>query len=805
MGYTPARNLATAMAMLVLGMSSAQGQRVPLPQGVFYYKPAASVFGAEAAWVNPAALGRYTASGFQIMADCANGEYFKSWGTVINRERLALAYRYLDKPDSGNYREYLFAAGMSLGTRLHLGGSYRYFKEAPGIYNKRHFWNIGVMGQGKGPFSWAALFSNLNRGKIGDKRTETEQRYSLSYRPLGKSVTLSVDMFLSTKTRLSNADYIYHFEVAPYRGLYVEGYLDSDRNFQIGLRVNLVRHFVGSQSNFERGGSHLRTTSFLGATSLRQPSLIPQPRRRLTVSLSGRPRENPPRPVFGPRETSFLTLLTTMYRAAKDPSVSEMVVSLKNLSLGFGQAQELRDALKFFRSENKTIICHLSYPNNITYFVASAADSIFIPPVSQLSLTGLRAELSFYAGTLEKLGIKADLMRIGDYKTAAEKYTRRAATEQNRQQVNRLLDDIYDQFVTAIAEGRNVSVDSVRRIIDSGPYTSLEAMEYGLVDGLSYRDQLSDDFLSNLAEVSFKRYVSDTLLDDGWPAEPVLALIVAEGEIVFDGRSASPFGGNDRVTPSSMKRSFERAASQPQVKGVILRINSPGGFALAGEEIFHSAHKSAERKPLVASMSNVAASGGYYIAMPSVRLFADPGTVTGSIGIYGGKLDLSGLYRKIDLGKELYTQGRFAGMLTTTRPFTQEEREKYYSQMKAFYDYFVKLVSNNRALSPDSVDALSRGRVWTGREALSNGLIDELGGLKRSLEYTALRLGLKDYRIAIYPEIRPWFVLPGRPVMEALARFFSANENGKEIFAEGLGLPGSGNILARMPYDISIE
>jgi hypothetical protein len=312
MGYMATRVIVTAMALHVLGTSSVHSQRVSLPEGVFYYKPAASVFGAEAAWVNPAGLGRYNASSFQIMADYDNGKYFKSWGTVVNREGMAVAYRYLNKPDSVNYREYLFAAGMLLARRLHFGGSYRYFKDAPGVNNKRHFWNIGLMGQGRGPLSWAAVFSNLNRGRIGDKRSEIEQRYSLSYRPFGKDVTFSVDMFLSTKTRLSNADYVYHLEVAPYRGLYVEGYIDSDKNFQIGARVNLIQHFIGSQSSFQKSGSHLRTTAYLGATSLRQPSLIPQPKRRLSIALSGKLRENPPRPVFGLRETSFITLLTTM-------------------------------------------------------------------------------------------------------------------------------------------------------------------------------------------------------------------------------------------------------------------------------------------------------------------------------------------------------------------------------------------------------------------------------------------------------------------------------------------------------------
>lgn len=805
MWYVANRTVFALAALIVVITPSIYSERIPLPEGVFYYKPAASVFGAEAAWVNPAGLGRYNASSFQLMADHTAGDYGKSWGTVIGREQLAVAYRYLDNPDGVNYREYLFAASMPLGNRLHFGGSYRYFKDAPGIYNKRHFWNIGLMGQGRGPLNWAAVLSNLNRGKKDGQRTETEQRYSLSYRPLEKAVTFSVDMLLSTKTRLSNADFVYHLEVVPYRGLYVEGYVDSDENFQVGLRANLLQYFVGSQSNFQKGGDHHRTTAFFGATNLRQPSLVPQPRRRLSIGLSGKLRENPPRPRFGREETSFISLLTTIYRAAEDPSISEMVLSLESLSLGFGQAQELREALRFFKSKNKTIVCHLSYPNNIAYFVASVGDSILIPPVSQLNLVGLRAELSFYAGTLEKLGVKVDLLRIGDYKTAPEKYTRKVATDQNRQQVNRLLDDIYNQFVTAVAEGRGITADSVRKIIDNGPYASAKALEYGLVDGLSYRDELKRDFLSDLPEVSFKRYVSDTLANDGWPAEPVLALVVAEGEIRFDGGSVSPFDSGDKATPASMKRAFERAAREPHVRGVIFRINSPGGLALAGEEIYHSAHKTSEKKPLVVSMSNVAASGGYYIAMSAERLFAAPGTITGSIGIYGGKVDLSGLYDKIDLGKELYTRGEFAGMFSTIRPFTQEERDKYYSHMKAFYDYFLELVSGNRSLSVDSVDALSRGRVWTGREALSIGLIDELGGLKPSLDYTAARLGLKDYRIAVYPEKRPWFVLPGRSFVKAMARFLLGDGGGNETLPNGLDFTTNGEIFARLPFDITIE
>lgn len=798
------RIIGTVVVLTLASPPVVYSDRIPLPKGVFYYKPAASVFGSEAAWINPAGISRYRSPCFQFMADFAEGTYGKSWGGVISREQLAFAYRYLDNPGGENFREYLFASSVALGKQFYVGGSYRYFKNGPDYYNKRHFWNIGLISQTRGPLSWAALFSNLNRSKVNGQRTETEQRYSLSYRPMGKSVTFSVDMFLSTKTRLSNADFVYHLEVIPYRGLYVEGYIDSDDNFQVGVRANLLQYFVGSQSIFRNEEGHHRTTAFVGATSLRQPSLMPEPKRRLLLNLSGQIPENPPRPLFGRQPMSFITLITTIYRAAEDPSISEMILGLKNLSLGFGQAQELWEALKFFKSKKKTVVCHLAFPNNIAYFVASAADSILISPVSQLNLVGLRAELTFYAGTLDKLGIKADLVRIGDYKTAAEKYTRDAASEQNREQVNRLLDNIYAQFVTAIAEGRSISADSVCRIIDGGPYTSTEALQFGLVDGLSYRDQLKENFLSPLPEISFRKYLGDTLANDGWPAQPELAVVVAEGDIEFKRGGLTPFDGGEKVTPASMKQAFERAAGEPQVKGVIFRVNSPGGLALAAEEIYHSAAKAAKKKLLVTSMSNVAASGGYYIITPSERLFANPGTITGSIGIYGGKVDLSCLYEKIDLGKELYTRGKFAGMLSTVRPFTEEERAKYYSHLKAFYDHFVQLVSDNRSLSVDSVDALSRGRVWTGQEALSNGLIDENGGLKQTLDYTANQLGLKDYRIAVYPEKRPWFVFPGRSYIKGVVRFFSGS-TGNETLAEVLDISSAGEIFARMPFDITIE
>jgi protease IV len=794
----------------VLGISAGvaatdETDRIPMPSDVFYYRPAATAFGPEAIWNNPAGLSRSKIAGFELMADYGAGDFAENWGGVVYRDGSATAFRHVNNPDGTDYEEWLTGAGLSLSPTLNFGLSYRYFRKGPGLYNKRHFWNIGMGTQRLGSFALGATFSNLNRGEVDGKRTAVEERLSLGYRPLGPSLTLSADMLLTSHDNLSAADFVYHLECVPKAGLYLNGLIDSDGNYEIGVRANLLKYFIGSQSHFNDRHHNERTTVYLGASNMQQASLVGKRGRRLDLAVTGTTSENPPQPVFGNRNTSFLTLIATLYRAADDPSISALKLDLGRLTLGMGQAQELREAMIHFRTGGKRIICHLSTPNNLGYFVASAADTILIPPVSELQLVGLRAELTFWAGTLEKLGAKVELLRIGDYKSAAESLTREASTEENRAQTNRLLDDLYEQFVTGIAEGRGLSTDSVRRIIDSGPFTSAEAIRYGLVDGLSYRDQVCKDYFQNQTGVSFKRYQTDTLINDSWQPAPVIAIVVADGEILPDGGGSDWTDKPSDIRPADMARVFERVLSDPRIRGVVLRINSPGGWALAGEEIHRGETVAMEAKPMVVSMANMAASGGYYIATPARQIFVDPATITGSIGIYGGKADLSGLYEKIRLGKELYTRGRYAGMLTQTRPFTDDERDKYFSHLKAFYDHFVDLVATSRGLTTDSVDALGRGQVWTGREAIACGLADQVGGVQQAVEYLAAEMDLDHYSVEIYPQKRPWFLFPGISLWKSVMAVLTGNDNSPEATQLSLPLFEEGSLIARIPYDLSVE
>ena len=794
------------LLLVLAATATAEDQhRLYVPGDVYYYRPAAAVSGSEAAWTNPAGLGRFGVAGFQIMADYDDGNYAKSYGAVVYRDRLTTGFRHIENPDGGDLEEWMLATGLKVGPSISIGMSYRHFREGTAEYKKRHLWTLGLMSRATGPFALAAVWSNLNRGRWEGERTSVEQRYSVGYRPFGNELTLSVDMMTTSENGFSDADYVYHAEYTPYTGLYLDGYLDSDDNFQLGFRANLLKYFIGTKSSFDKHGHGGRTTAFFGATNMRQPSIIRPPRRNLKVAVSGGYAENPPQPVFGRKSRPFLSLILQVYRAADDPSIGTMQIELDRLALGFGQAQELREALLYFKSRGKQIVCHLSYPNNLGYYVASAADRILIPPVCQVRLVGLRAELTFLAGTLDKLGVGLELLRIGDYKTAPERYTRRTASEQNREQINRILDDLYDQFVTDIARGRNMTPQQVRDLIDRGPFTSAEALEAGLVDGLSYRDRVTRDFLPSLPTVSFHRYVSDTLMNDNWNEPPVLAVVVAEGEIAQNGGSVIPFTPESKVTPAAMESAFRAAVSNRNVKGVVFRINSPGGWALAGEEIYRAGDRAAERRPMVVSMSNIAASGAYQIAMPASTLFLNPATVTGSIGIYGGKMNLAGLYQKLDVGKELITRGRFAGMLTDIRPFTDEESARYQEHLQAFYEYFVDLVAESRGLPPDSVDRLGRGRVWTGREAVANGLASRLGGIKQALDYAAEQAGLDGYEVKIYPRKRPWIILPGGSVWSKLAGLVTGSKTSPETALDDLPISEEASILARMPFDLQIE
>ena len=782
--------------LIALTTGSFSAERAVYPDAVYYYQPAASVFGSEALWVNPAGLYRYKPMEFQLVGDLADDNYLDNWGMVTARSGFGVGYRKFGSDD----KEYSLGIGFPFGKTMQVGLSYLNYKSDMAPFHDRKSWNVGMSGNAGDKVRWGAVFSNINRHRIDGERTETEMRYSASYRPLNDKLTLSVDMFLSTGTRLRNADYVYHLAGTPVPGLILDGYIDSNKNFELGVRTNLTQFFSGIKSLFNKNADHRRTTVFFGATSLRQPTLITAKARRINANFSFRQVENPTQMVLGPSQSSYLESILDIYRAADDPSIDELVLNLDRLSLGFAQAEELREALLSFKKKDKKLIAHLSYPNNIAYYIATACDKIYIPEVSKLNLVGLRAELTFFGGTFEKLGINLEMLKIGDHKTAPERYTQKESSQFNKDQINRLLDGWYDLFVTAIAEGRGLSTDSVKNIINQGPFTSREALTFGLIDGTAYKSTDIEELKSHKHSLSLKNYHADTLRNDGWPRKPTLAVMALSGDVVSSASDSPWFDSESDLTPSTVKQTIKQVHHDRKIDGVILRISSNGGEALTGEDIYQELDRAFPKtKPLI-SLGNSAASGGYYIAMMGDKIFASKATMTGSIGIFGGKLDLSKLYEKIELNKELYLRGENAGMLSTMRPFTEAEREKYYSLLLAMYEHFVELVADNRHLPADSIDHLGQGRVWLGNEAIENGLVDYNGGIKQALDYLAEQNNFDDYRVVIYPKKRTWFSLPDLNPIRYVASIFSSEKKDLDLIPKK-----TEGMYTRLPFDITIE
>ncbi len=764
------RTILCALGVMVIISSAgwAASPRAPIPEGVYFHRFAASVYGAEAVWTNPAALALYATPTVLFMFDYRDPGFGDDRGLTLSSQSVGYSYRKLSGLGiSQDYSEHIFALAHGGQSGLSTGVSYRLASSGPGIYNNRHFWNIGVIYRDKPGWTFGAVFSNLNRGRIAGQRSAMEQLYSLSVRPLSNaSLTLSGELAVATTENLKQGEFRLGAEGEPMQGLKLYGSWSEGDNFELGVRVNFTRSFIGGQSRHDNTADVRSATSYLGYIADRQPSITPVKHRELLVGLSGRIEENPTQPVFGRRRIAFADYILALYRAAADESIGAVRLSIGPNSLSWGQTQEIKSALENLKNAGKQVRVYLREPSNRNYYLACSADEILLAPVGYLGLTGLRAEQTFYAGTLEKIGITVDGERIGDYKTATEAWTNREPSQANQEMMNRILDNLYDQFVSEIAQARSLTQEETQALIDQGPFTSVEAEQAGLVDELIYPDQLDRKSVPGISgKVGLIDYVSEKYVRDEWQRRPVIALVVAEGDI---GDSPSDGGAMVRgsISPQSMRSAFRQVKSERRVKGVTLRVNSPGGSATASDLIYHQTMQAREFGPLNVSMSGVAASGGYYISAAADKIFASPATITGSIGIFALKPDLSGLHEKIGLNKRFYSRGKNSGIFSLSGPFSDSERARLKSGLRSFYDRFLQIASGGRGLTTDSVDQLGQGRVWTGAEARGNGLVDTLGGLWQSIAATAEAAGLSEFEVKRYPKKRTLISFGSNPLLD---------------------------------------
>jgi protease-4 len=449
-------------------------------------------------------------------------------------------------------------------------------------------------------------------------------------------------------------------------------------------------------------------------------------------------------------------------KAAADSRIKAIVLEPEETTLGWGKMQELRADIEQFRKSGKPVYAFLKTPAARDYYLASAANRIYMEPQDYLMLKGARFELMYFRGTLDKLGVTVDVEHDGKYKDYGDMFTRTNMSPETKEVLNSMLDGLYGDLVTGIANGRKKSAEEIRATIDNGPFLSDQALKAGLIDRVRFEDEVFGDLKTDLKQkdlkkVSSRAYSKVSFSSLGLGGKQRIAFVVAEGDI---SRGSPDSDGTDGIESEYFDKILRQVSNDSSVKGAIVRIDSPGGEVTASDELWREMNQLSKKKPLVISMSDYAASGGYYMAMTGDPIVAYSGTVTGSIGVVFGKFNLHGLYDKVGITKDEISRGRFADIDSDYQPLSDAGRAKLKEGIDVEYKDFISKVAAGRHRRFEDIEPVAQGRAWLGSQAKNNGLVDEIGGLDRAIEMVKKKAGIaagESVNLVMYPPRRSIF------------------------------------------------
>ena len=535
--------------------------------------------------------------------------------------------------------------------------------------------------------------------------------------------------------------------------------------------------------------------------------------RWLSLSLSGQMNGGPTEGEFylDPLDSPLraVDLVEILNYAAEDSSINGLLIELDGPVLSMAMAWEIREELLSFRASGRECLVGSRYYGNVELYLASACSTLALHPAGSPSVYGLRLATEYYAGLLEMIGVTPDIERIGAYKSAPEQYQETAPSEPTVEMLDSLLNDINGQFISAIAEGRGVAETNVMDWLAQPPVTADEAVEAKMVDLSAPFTQLEEGIeepiitgMDYRLEIGQSRNQNERV-----------AILHIQGAIV-DGYSTTNLDGSAVSGDVTISQYLVDLLEDDSVNAVVIRVDSPGGSALASHVMADGISELADKKPVVVSMGSYAASGGYYVSAPASVIFASPTTLTGSIGVFGGKMSLGGLLDRAGITTWETTRSPFASIYEPYRPFSDSERELIQRQMQATYDRFLTVVSDGRTLTTEEVDSIGQGRVWSGLQASKNGLVDEIGGLERAIRHASELAGLSNpSRVTIPRQGTFWDALlngaGASPLLGAeqitatqLVADVAADIADSLVLAETLN---SGGIAAVMPLRITVD
>jgi len=663
--------------------------------------------------------------------------------------------RPYDDDDQGNYLKYTIAAPlMNAGRWFSLGYGIEFLDPTRTNEDPSIDFMAGAMVRPLRYLSFGLVGRNLGRAEIGGVRSQPTLDVGMAVRPLWfapERVTLAADVRLvedvDPEVRFSG-----HFSII--EGINIFGTADLDGNFGAGLMVDFLRVGAGSYMDFTNG-DRVEPDNLLFAARLSrdiQPGFAVKRGRTAEFVLDNSLAKTPgkARGFFKKRPT-LQSVEHAIDQAADDVRVDSILMKVEDPDLGWTDIQELHAALADFKQKGKKVFFYLENATNLSYYLASIGDAIYLAPGGNVTVIGPSVEAMFVRGTLDLLGVRAEFKRMGDYKSAVEQLVNEEPSEPYREVLNSLADEMTDQMLSAISTGRGMTREQVRALVDRGFMQPGEAQEAGLIDAAVHYDAIDQEIENKLGHRPGRMgYLRQIWHTDRWGSLPTVAVVYLSGAIAYGNAFGSTAGARQIAEILSVLREV------PTVDAVVLRVDSPGGSGSASDLIWREVVRLNEAKPVVVSMASLAASGGYYVACPAATIVANPGTITGSIGVFVLLWDVSELYAKIGVSKEIVKRGKLADLFSTFRGRTEEEMALIEKLVKGFYQGFIEKVAAGRKMSVEEVDAVGRGRVWTGRQAKQKGLVDELGGLRKAIDLAKEKIGLgPEDRVRIISLPRP--------------------------------------------------
>lgn len=516
-------------------------------------------------------------------------------------------------------------------------------------------------------------------------------------------------------------------------------------------------------------------------------------------------------PIFGSgiQKIGLLNLKETIRHAKTDPKIKGIFLNVSYPMAGFSTIEEIRTSLLDFRESGKWVVAYADVMSEPAYYLASAADKVYLNPEGEVEFNGLTVEIAFFKKLFDKLEIKPEIFRVGDFKSAVEPFMLEKMSNENRLQLSELLNSIYDHVLVKVAEARNIPMERLRALSDNMTVRNATlAVEHGLVDDLMYYDEVLDEVRGRLeleesARIKFvarKKYSKSIQAKQSGANE--VAVIVADGTIM-PGKSSEGIIGGETIAEE-----IRKARLNKKVKAIVLRVNSPGGAFQASDMMWREVKLATEVKPVIASMSDYAASGGYYLAMAADTIVAQPHTITGSIGIFSVLFDASGfLGNKLGITFDEVNTGKYGELVTISRPLTQAEKDVWQNRTEEIYETFTGKAAEGRAMSQDELKKVASGRVWSGSQAKDRGLVDILGGYSDAISIAAQAAGLDEYTIKQYPVQKPFFEQFMEQLTENAKTKALKEELGEHyyLYRQGLKLKELHGVQARMPFELTIQ